>query len=79
MATKLDVYSDHQVPFDVAAFCRGRRFMPTSVALASALRRKEDAQSALVAAQDALDAAEGEVARCVGDMEQRMREMGEKK
>lgn len=77
-ATRMDVYSDHQVPMDVACFCRTRRFMPSAVALGSALRAKDSAKAALDRAQQDLDAAETEVKSRVLAMEATMRQMGEK-
>ena len=77
-ATRMDVYSDHQVPMDVACFCRTRRFMPSAVALGSALRTKNAAQAALEDAQRAVDHAEQEVKTRVASMEATMRQMGEK-
>lgn len=75
---KLDVYSDHQVPFDVSAFCRGRRYMPEAVALANELRKKEAAKNALTDAQDALELREADVKKAVADIEAKMRLLGEK-
>lgn len=77
-ATRMDVYSDHQVPMDVACFCRTRRFMPSAVALGSSLRAKDAAKAALDKAQQDLDAAETEVKSRVLAMEETMRQMGEK-
>lgn len=77
-ALKLDVYSDPQVPMDVACFCRTRKFIPSAVALGSALRAKNAAQAALEDAQRAVDAAEREVEVRVRSMEDTMRQMGEK-
>lgn len=76
--TRMDVYSDHQVPMDVACFCRTRRFMPSAVALGSALRSKDAAKAALDKAQKALEDAEASVAYRVAEMEATMRQMGEK-
>lgn len=76
--TRMDVYSDHQVPMDVACFCRTRRFMPSAVALGSALRAKDDAKAALDRAQQELTRAEALVKSRVHSMEETMRAMGEK-
>lgn len=50
--TPMDIYSTHLIPFDVAAYCRGRRFLPESVALAKALREHMQAEAAVEAAQN---------------------------
>lgn len=76
--TRMDVYSDHQVPMDVACFCRTRKFMPSAVALGSALRAKDAAQAALDKAHEDLEKAEAVVKSRVQAMESTMREMGEK-
>lgn len=75
---KLDVYSDRQVPFDIAAFCRGRRHLPVAVALANTLRKKEVAQKALDAAHTALYTAENAVTNAVNEMAAKMQELGER-
>ena len=51
MATKMDVYSDHMVPFDVSAYCRQRPFAPAAVDLARALKAKNEADTALKKAE----------------------------
>lgn len=75
---KMDVYSDHQVPFDVAAFCRGRRYMPEVVRLGNALRVKEDAKAALEAAERRVLVRESEVEIACKALSDKMQEMGER-
>ncbi len=62
---KMDVYSDHMVPFDLAAWCRGRRFHPKAAELSKQLRAKEEARQAIYAAEAALDLAENAVKAAV--------------
>jgi hypothetical protein len=65
---KMDAYSDHMVPFDLAAWCRGRKFHPKAATLAKTLRAKEEARAAIYAAERALDLAEQEVKAAVADL-----------
>ena len=74
---KMDVYSVMWVPFQVGAFCRGRRHHPCAVALAKALRKKDDAETAIAQAQKEADAAEAEVVKAVKAVEDLMRASGE--
>ena len=48
----MDIYSSRMdIPFDVAAFCRGRKLSPEAVELSRALQSVEVAQTQLTAAQ----------------------------
>lgn len=73
---KLDVYSDHMVPFDLAAWCRGRRFHPESVALARALQDKDAARKAVRDAEQALEAAEDAVRATVASLQAHVEKEG---
>lgn len=68
MSGKMDVYSDHMVPFDLAAWCRGRKFHPKAASLSKALRDKEAARQAVYAAEAALDLAEQSVKSAVTEL-----------
>lgn len=52
----MDVYSSRMdIPFDVAAYCRGHKFNPVAVDLARAIRDEESARLALKFAEKRLE------------------------
>lgn len=73
---KMDVYSDHMVPFDLAAWCRGRKFNPKAVALAKALNEKETARAGVLAAERRLDASEAAVKAAVAELQGHIEQEG---
>lgn len=75
---KLDVLSDHSVPFEVAAFCRGRPYLPLSVSLRNALRAKNEAQARMDQAEKDRDAAEARVADAAQRVQDFMTASGER-
>lgn len=54
----MDIYSSRMdIPFDVAAFCRGRKLSPEAVELSRALSAVHAAEAQVSVAQEAHDAA----------------------
>lgn len=47
----MDVYSELSTPFDVAAYCRGRKLCIESARLKKALEHRNEAKERLVAAE----------------------------
>lgn len=74
---RMDVYSIMMVPFQVGAYCRGRRHHPAAVALARAIKKKDEAETEIAAAQKKADEAEAEVVRAVKTVEELMKASGE--
>lgn len=70
-APKLDELSTHLVPFDMAAWARGRKLNPTVRALILLLRNLENAQQAL-------DEAEHKVKQQVEVLAKEMEERGDR-
>lgn len=54
----MDVYSEmREVPFDVAAYCRGHRYSVEAVELAKAIRAAQRAEAVVREAEKSLDQA----------------------
>ena len=73
---KFDILSDHQVPFDMAAFCRGRVHNPATVALVKALKEKAEAQRAIDDATRLLELREALVNAAVTSVDEFMKREG---
>lgn len=69
---KMDVYSEMLVPFDVAAFCRGRKLCAEAVALRIRLTQWQEAKAWLTAAERQADRAEQEVKSAIAAARQKM-------
>lgn len=69
---KMDVYSTYEVPFDAAAYCRGRKFCPESVALARAIRARDEAREKVLQAEAALDAASAVLTGAVAEVSKKI-------
>lgn len=68
----MDVYGDLSIPFDVATYCRGHKFTPEAVALTKAIKARDNARLAVIAAEKELDQAEAEVVHAVTRARERM-------
>lgn len=69
----MDVYSSRMdIPFDVAAFCRGRKLSPQAVELARALGAVHAAEAQVSVAQQAHDNAMDRYAKAVNAVKQMM-------
>lgn len=55
MTAKLDVYSNLQVPFDIAVWCRGHKYSPTAVDIARSLKRQEALKQQLADIEDQIE------------------------
>lgn len=70
--TPMDVYAEMTVPFDVAAWCRGRRLCVETVELRRALNDRRNAREILAQAERDLAQCEEGVAHRIHDVRQRM-------
>lgn len=69
----MDVYSSRMdIPFDVAAYCRGHKFSPEAVHLAQAINRAAHAKTLLGHAEELLDLREREVKEALDGMRAKM-------
>lgn len=53
----MDIYADMEVPFDIAAYCRGHKFCVQAAALTKALHERDNAKAEIDMAEKRLDAA----------------------
>lgn len=68
----MDAYGQLDVPFDVAAYCRGRKLSIEAVELHRALKVREDAREVLAQAEKRLENAEKLVVTRVNEVRHRM-------
>jgi hypothetical protein len=61
----MDLYSDLRVPFNVAAFCRQRKFNPVAVQLLQAIRATHATKQAVLEAETSNEEAESALQRAI--------------
>lgn len=67
MTDKMDIYSDMEIPFDIAAYLRGRKFSAEAVGLTRAIRLRDKWADTVSTAQRGLDDAERNLASAIVD------------
>lgn len=70
--TPMDRYSAMDIPFDIAAYCRGHKFSVQAVELTRAIGRRDGAKMQLENAERALEEAEADVKKALASVRQRM-------
>lgn len=53
----MDIYSTHEIDFNMAAYCRGHKFSIEAVRLAKAIRNEQETRRQLAHAEMLLDSA----------------------
>lgn len=59
--SKMDIYSDMRIPFDIGTWLRGHKFNVTSVAITKKLQECDSISAQIRALEDAQSQAEGEL------------------
>lgn len=73
LTNPMDVFSTYMdIPFDVAAYCRGHKFAVEAVALSRAIRARKEAERAVELAEIASDRVRREYDEALVAMRQKM-------
>ncbi len=70
--SKLDIYSDHQIPFMVGTWARAHKFNPTAVALTKTLNDIEAKKIGIRTAELELEMLESKLKQHISDAEEKM-------